>query len=70
MTDDEIWASRAKAGTELHGDSVILRPVAPADVPELGRIARTPEVKSRWGDEYLTTTGPSTIPRPLCSSCS
>jgi RimJ/RimL family protein N-acetyltransferase len=61
MTDDEIRTPRAKvpqAGTELHGDSVVLRPVAPADVPELGRIARTPEVESRWGDEYLNEDWP------------
>ena len=58
MTDDEIRASRAKAGTELQGDSVVLRPVAPADVPELGRIARTTEVESRWGDEYLDEDWP------------
>ncbi|MBA3491722.1 MAG: hypothetical protein H0T55_06535, partial [Rubrobacteraceae bacterium] len=61
MTDDEIRASRAnvpKAGPDLHGDSVVLRPVAPADVPELGRIARTTEVESRWGDEYLNEDWP------------
>jgi RimJ/RimL family protein N-acetyltransferase len=58
MTDDEIRASLAKGETELHGDSVVLRPVAPADVPELGRIARTTEVESRWGDEYLDEDWP------------
>jgi RimJ/RimL family protein N-acetyltransferase len=58
MNDDEIRASRAKGETELHGDSVVLRPVAPADVPELGRIARTTEVESRWGDEYLDEDWP------------
>jgi len=61
MNDDEIRAPRAnvpKAGPELHGDSVVLRPVALADVHELVRIARTPEVESRWGDEYLDEDWP------------
>jgi RimJ/RimL family protein N-acetyltransferase len=43
---------------ELYGDAVVLRPVTSADVPELGRIARTPEVESRWGDEYLNDDWP------------
>jgi aminoglycoside 6'-N-acetyltransferase len=32
--------------------------VAPADVAKLVRIARTPEVDSRWGDEYLNDGWP------------
>lgn len=44
--------------TELHGDAVVLRPVVPADVPELVRIARTPEVERWWGDEYLEEDWP------------
>lgn len=61
MTDNEIRTSHAgvpRAGTELHGDAVVLRPVTPADVPELVRIARTPEVESRWRDEYLNDDWP------------
>ena len=40
MTNDEIRTSRAdvpQAGAELHGDTIVLRSVAPGDVPELGR---------------------------------
>lgn len=61
MTDDEIRTYRAdvtQSGAELHGDAVVLRPVALADVPELVRIARTPEVESWWGDEYLNDDWP------------
>lgn len=61
MSDDDIRTSRADVpqdGAELHGDAVVLRPVAPADVPELVRIARTTEVESRWGDEYLNDDWP------------
>ena len=61
MTNDEIRTSRADVpqdGTELHGDTIVLRPIAPGDVPELGRIARAPEVESRWGDEYLNDDWP------------
>lgn len=61
MTDDEIRTSHAdvfQTGTELEGDTVVLRPVAPADVQELTRIARTPEVESRWDEEYLNEGWP------------
>ena len=69
MTYDEIRTSSAnvtRAGAELHGNAIVLRPVTLADVPELGRIARTPEVERRWGDEYLNDDwpldDPSTVP--------
>lgn len=35
---------------EITGAAVLLRPVEAADVPELVRIRRTPEVAERWGD--------------------
>ena len=35
---------------EIRGETVTLRPVEPADVAELVRIRRTPEVTARWGD--------------------
>jgi aminoglycoside 6'-N-acetyltransferase len=34
----------------LHGTQVTLAPTEPADVAELVRIRRTPEVDARWGD--------------------
>jgi RimJ/RimL family protein N-acetyltransferase len=58
---DEIRTSRTevpRVGAELHGDAVVLRPAAPADVPKLVRIARTPEIESRWGDECLNDDWP------------
>jgi RimJ/RimL family protein N-acetyltransferase len=42
----------------LHGDRVTLAPVAPAHVPELIRILRTPEVRCRWGDEAASPQWP------------
>jgi RimJ/RimL family protein N-acetyltransferase len=61
MTHDRIQTSRSdapRAGITLHGNAVVLRSVVPADVPELVRIARTPEVESRWGYEYLNDDWP------------
>lgn len=61
MSEKVIRASRSDvsgAGTELHGDAVVLRVAVPTDVPELVRIARTAEVESRWGDEYLNDNWP------------
>jgi RimJ/RimL family protein N-acetyltransferase len=37
-------------GHQLHGEQVVLVPVAAEHVPELLRIAGTPEVRARWGD--------------------
>ena len=39
----------------LHGALVTLRPATMADVPELARIRRTPEVRRHWrgGDDMV-----------------
>lgn len=61
MNDDGSQVSRGDVhqdSLELHGDNVVLRPVGQADVPELARIARTPEVEAWWGEEYLNDGWP------------
>lgn len=37
---------------ELHGDRVVLRPLAEGDVPALRAALATPEVARWWGDEH------------------
>lgn len=44
---------RVTGDTDLHGRQVVLVPVTVAHIPELRRIAGTPEVKRRWGEEDL-----------------
>ena len=46
------------ADPELHGELVVLAPVAAEQVPELRRILRTPEVRCRWGDEAASPQWP------------
>ena len=46
------------ADPELHGELVVLAPVASEQVPELRRILRTPEVRCRWGDEAASPQWP------------
>lgn len=61
MTEEEVQTSHTEnvsAGTELRGGTVVLRAAVPADVPELVRIARTAEVESQWGNEYLEDNWP------------
>ncbi|MGA8016696.1 MAG: GNAT family protein, partial [Candidatus Dormiibacterota bacterium] len=42
----------AGSGAALHGDKVVLVPVAEAHVPALRRIRATPEVRRRWGEPH------------------
>jgi aminoglycoside 6'-N-acetyltransferase len=42
----------------LTGERVVLVPVVEAQVPELRRILRTPEVRARWGEEAASAGWP------------
>ncbi|MCU1456465.1 MAG: mshD 4 [Actinomycetia bacterium] len=43
---------------DLRGESIVLEPVRAAHVSALVRILRTPEVRSRWGDEAASPEWP------------
>jgi aminoglycoside 6'-N-acetyltransferase len=51
---------------ELAGAAVVLRPVQDADVRELVRIRRTPEVACRWGDVDSEPGWPFDDPDAVC----
>ena len=45
-------------GPKLHGERLVLAPVAAGDVPELRRILATPGVRLRWRDEDTSLQWP------------
>ena len=51
---------------EIRGDRVVLRTVQPADLAELVRIRRTPEVAARWGNVDDEPEFPFDDPEAVC----
>lgn len=56
---------RLRAVVELHGDLVVLVPVADEHVDALKRIRRTREVRTRWGDVDVESGWPFDDPETI-----